>query len=278
MQIVNLRKTGGARMKDVNTYTIACQENDLVGYKTLKSANEVDPEDFVHVILSKVAKNKKVVVKIHEAKSPFASNEIMAMTALKGYRNTVKYVCDFTCQDNVDRWQKNVVSPQTFCIANGVANFHFIVMEYIHNGDLGDFFKTQQDTNILKSFFVQSALVIIELGSIYKIAHGDLNSGNILVAKTNKSSLTYNLFGTRTKVATFGVIPIFLDFGRCSKYEKHTRNKYDILQDVLLLFGIFSAWMQEDLKSKVRDFVANQLKSNKRDLPKLIEAIDVIFA
>ena len=120
-------------------------------------------------------------------------------------------------------------------------------------------------------------MVIIELGSIYKISHGDLNSGNILVATTDKTKVSYMILVKKLKVDTFGILPIFLDFGRCTLYDKNTKNKYDILQDVLMIFGVFSAWMHADLKAKVRDFVTDQLKTNKRDLLLLIDKIDTIF-
>jgi len=282
MQIINLRKTGGARMKDAHTYTVSCLENNLIGYKTLKSANEVDPEDFVHVILSKLSKETKVIVKIHEANSMFAKNEVMAMKALKEYRNTVHYICDFVCQDNIDRWQEPVKDAQKFCLfsenlSSKSVNLHFIVMEYIPNGDLSHLLRHLQDTDVLTSLFLQTALVIIELGSIYKICHGDINSGNILITTTKKSTLSYSILGKPMKIKTFGHVPIFLDFGRCSLYEKITKNKYDILQDVLTAFSVYSGWMQPDLKVKVRDFVTNELAVNKRDLMKLIERVETMF-
>lgn len=63
-----LAKRAGARFLDVATYLIDCENRDVQGIKTLKSAGEID--EFTHVLTSMLPKqNIPVVVKIHEANS-----------------------------------------------------------------------------------------------------------------------------------------------------------------------------------------------------------------
>ena len=255
----------------------------MTGYKSLKSADEVDPEDFVHVILTRLVhdKKKKLVVKIHEAGSMFASREIKAMKKFDGYRNTVQLVCDFVCQDDKARWQWPISKKTSFCNGsngNGSSLLHFIAMEYIHDGDLGEFLSRTRDCQVLASFFLQTTRVIIELGSIYKIAHGDINSGNIMVTTTKKARLAYNCMGNIVHVDPCGYIPVFLDYGRSTDYEDNTKNKRDILQDVLMAFHVYSNWMaSQKLKTNVRSFIQNEMNHNKRDLDKLVMHIKTMF-
>ena len=277
MNISYLPKTGGARMKDVSTFT--CKENDLIGISSIKTADEVDEEDFVHVLLSKIVRiNKKVVVKIHMAESIFAIKEVKALKTLSNYRNTVKYICDFTCMDNINRWQRPIdkSNKQKMC-SSGSNKLHFIVMEYIEDGDLATFLKEQtQHIDVLKSFFLQTAYTIIEIGKIYQLSQGDINSGNILVVKTSKSKLTYTVLDTKTIVKTYGFLPVFIDYGRSYFYEKNVKPNASIIDDILMAFNVYSRWLTSPkLQKHIIEFIANELRTNtKQDIARLLVNIE----
>ena len=55
--------------------------------------------------------------------------------------------------------------------------------EYIAHGDVSDFLRFPQESHVIKSIILQVACIIMQLASIYKIYHGDINSGNILIDK-----------------------------------------------------------------------------------------------
>ncbi len=251
-------------MKDASAYVVDCKANDLVAFKTIKSADEVDAEDFVHVALSKLVKqNKTIVVKIHEADTEFAVKEVKSMKTLAKYRNVVRYICSFECLDNFEKWIKPVKEDVRFC-TGGPQKLCFIAMEYIPDGDLTEFLRNHShDIKLVKSLLLQIAMVIVELGTIYKLCHGDINSGNILIAKTSKKNLTYQLFDEKYTLPTFGFIPIMLDFGHCREYEHRASNKKAILQDVLSAWSVFANWLPIYLEPIIRSFVGDELKTNK---------------
>jgi serine/threonine protein kinase len=280
-----LKKTGGSRLRDVRTYKLYCESNRLVGYKSLKSAHELSENEFTHVIMSKLKTLKDpVIVKMHEAGSPFAQRELAIMKLLMNTtieRNIVKYVCDFTCNDDKSRWEFDVTQPQKFCPPvpppGTITLLHFIVMEYIQDGDLVSFMKSSPSILQLRSLFVQCALVIIELGSIYRVRHGDLNSGNIMIKQTKQSSLTYSLNSTKYKVFTHGIMPVFIDFGR--GLEGRHVNKIDVYEDIMQLFFVMSNWVQDaNIKRRIREFVGRPfyIKSSSQ-WPHFIDNIQALF-
>ena len=74
--------------------------------------------------------------------------------------------------------------------------------EYIAHGDVSDFLKGNQEVSIIKSIILQVACITMQLASIYKIYHGDINSGNILIDITNEKYKLENL-----NVVISGVTP-----------------------------------------------------------------------
>lgn len=260
-----LSKKGGSRLRDVRTYKIECESNQMKAIQSLKAANELPESDFTHVALSKLKSlSKPIIVKMHEAGSPFATTELNILKILMNTpieRNIVKYLCDFTCEDDKSRWEFNIKQHQKFCpptLPQGTkTSLHFIALEYIPNGDIVDFFKSNPSPQQLSSLFVQCALTIIDLGKTYKIRHGDLYSGNILIKRTSKKLLVYSLNETPHSVETHGIIPVFIDFGRGSQ-GLHVR-KREIMDDIMKLFYVYSNWLDDaSLKTKVREFVSKE--------------------
>ena len=95
--------------------------------------------------------------------------ELELLQALKNYKNVVQY-----SNDDVRRWKLRITNPIIPC-NNGTNPMTFIVMEYIKNGDLETFLKSHLSLQQLKSLFLQTAYVFMELGFIYNVHHGDVN-------------------------------------------------------------------------------------------------------
>lgn len=268
MQFEKLSKKGGARMHDVQTYKIYCENKDIIGYKTIKSASEVADTDFTHVLLSKLGQiQKNVIVKIHEAHSLFAQRELHALKILSGTsfeRNSVKYICDFTCIDDKNKWINNIKKNISFC-TQGKDELHFIVMEYIENADLIDFFNNKPSIKEIKSLFIQTMLILMDLAFNYKIYHGDLNSGNILVRKTKKKTATYHINNKVHRINTYGINPILLDYGRGGIYKNNIDHN-EVMDDIMTIFYTFSTLIQNnELKLKIRLFIENNNTINFED-------------
>lgn len=276
MQMIHLPKTGGSRFENVATYKVVCDDpmSNLVLVESFKSSNEVGSHDriFTHVAKGILKKyGKECVVKILHVDNPFYDNEIKALEELKNYKNVVQYVCHFTCNDTKERWMEEIIkdTPVQPCLRDGKHHLGFIVLEYIPNGSVLDFFDSKPSVTTLKSLFIQTALVIMELGTKYKIFQGDLNYGNILLKRTKPhASMKYQIDDdTFVKINTLGIRPVLIDFGRGGFYEKHRKNTFNIMQDVILALSVYSNWITDDnktLKKKLLEVIVKHKQKSKK--------------
>lgn len=263
MRTVYLPKKGGARFKDVDTFKVVCENNDIIGINTLKAADEVGQgvNEFTHVLLSHLGQTQReVIVKMHDGQSRFIKHELKLLNRLQSFRNCVKLICDFSCKDDKNRWNKRITKPTTLCQTNANDHVHFLIMEYIKDGDLNEFIDhivklytsdPKQGMKLFKSLFLQISLGIMEMGTTYKIYHGDLNSGNILVYKTTQQIITYKVLDREYRMKTYGFYPVFIDFGRGGMYEKRPKNQTLIKEDISIIGNVLSAWIKDlDLSQK----------------------------
>ena len=173
-----LHKCSRSRITGMESYKINCGKNLLLGYHTIKAAEETSThkDDFVNIVLSRLRDyNKAVVVKIYDEDNFHLHIELNILQKVNGFRNTAYIICDFSCNDDkITKIKKQI----RFC-SNGFNRLHFFVYEYIAYGDVSDFLSKNNDVNIIKSLILQITCVIIQLASIYRIQHGELNNGNI---------------------------------------------------------------------------------------------------
>lgn len=276
-----LRKKNKSRFNDVDTILFvggnstieeSCKNNEIVGTKSIKSSEETGDEtnEFVHVILSVLKENElPIIVKIHDSNSFFVEKELFALNKLVNFENSVKKICDFSCVDDKKRWKNMINSPVTFC-NNKKNKLHFIVLEYIENGDIDVFFSKSHSNTILCSLFLQIELAIIKLALDYRISHGDLNSGNILISSTAKSRIHYRILDKEYRITSYGILPKFIDYGRCTKYVGKIYPSY-ILDDIYTILYILAIRIKdEELKSKFQEFIRDQSNTNTTDFHKII--------
>jgi serine/threonine protein kinase len=240
-----LPKCFRSRIYDMTTYKVNCGKNLLLGYKSIKSAEETSmhPDDFVHVIKSKLENyNEPVIVKIYDENNYHLHREIKILERINGYRNTALLICHFSCKDNKNNYFSKIIKPMKpirFC-ANGSQSLHYFVYEYIATGDISTFFTKNTHKDVVKSFTLQLTAVIIEFASIYRIYHGDINSGNIMVDTTEEKTLDYCIENETVTIETYGIIPKMIDYGRSRFYKDKTISPnivwYDII-DVLIVIN-----------------------------------------
>ena len=227
----------------METYKINCGKNNLYGYKSFKAAEETSmhKDDFVHVILSKLQDyDKPVVVKVYDANKLHLLLEKKILEKIRGYRNTARLICEFSCDDNKNNYITKLTKQINFC-ERGTNKLYFFVYEYIAHGDISDYLKKTRDVQIIKTLILQVVCIIIELATIYKVCHGDLNSGNILINTTDEKTLEYRIGDEIVVIESNGIIPIIIDFGR-SKFYAEPINNQDVWYDIIMFISLISGY------------------------------------
>jgi serine/threonine protein kinase len=266
MLFSHLLKQKRSRFNDVNTIKIEkntnCKNNKIVGIKSLKSSEEMgsDIDNFVSIIQSKLENyNNPVIVKIHDARNIMVLKELAAMRRLKGFDNVVKYICDFSCMDDKSRWANKINEPVTFC-NNKQDNLHFIVMEYVSNGDISEYVKKASLIEI-RSLLIQLVFTILILGTKYKMNHGDLNTGNILIQSTTKKRIVYQYRNKTYYVKSCGIMPVLIDFGRSSHFS--TIQYESIMDEIFTAINVCVLYIQDiHLKTAFQTFIHQQFIKN----------------
>ena len=263
--IEKIEKGSKSRIYDMETYKVNCGKNLLTGIKSIKSADETSmhENDFVHVLISELENyNKPVIVKVYDTKNFYLRREINILHALYSYRNTVDLICDFSCIDDKNRYFKNITNKIKFCRNNSSDNLHFFVYEYIKGGDISQYLHKNNNIDAIKSLILQTTCVIIELGSIYNIQHGDLNSGNVLVDETSDEIIDYMIDGEKIKIKSCGIIPKIIDFGR-SRFYKQSISM--IWFDIIIMISIIATYLDKSdilyasgIKDKLYEIVLNE--------------------
>lgn len=175
-----------------------------------------------------------VIIKVSDV-DLFLKREKLGLSAIEGFPHHAKIICDFTCNDNKSRWMKKLVSPTQLCI--GDEPLHFFVMEYIADGDIEKYIKGLTNKEHLRSIFAQIMYCFVELGQKYKIYHGDIHPGNILIDSTDDEYSTHIVNGDEVRVKTFGRVPKLIDFGRCGIFNTQP-------MDAAIIFELnFALWV-----------------------------------
>ncbi len=240
-----LPKTNRSRIFSMETYKINCGKNKLYGYKSYKGAEETSmhKDDFVHVVLSRLQDyDKPVVVKVYDANNSQLLLEKKILEKIRGYRNTPRLICDFSCDDNKNNYITKITKQIKFC-ERGTNKLHFFVYEYIANGDISDYLQKTRDIEVVKTLILQTVCVIIELATIYKVYHGDLNSGNILINTTDEKTLEYKIGDEIVVIESNGIIPIIIDFGR-SKFYREPINNQNIWYDIIMVISLINRYVK----------------------------------
>jgi serine/threonine protein kinase len=262
-----LSKTGGAGLRKVVTYRLACEEKDVTGIKSLKTGEETMYGDFGHVLQARLGNLKEpVIIKVFSASNfskPLLDTELEVLKRLRGthfQRNLARYICDFSCLDDERRWNDSIERNRRLCIENGHDELHFVVMEYIPSGDVMEFVKTANLKQV-KSFLTQLVLTYADLMMNFTLLHNDVHSGNILVRKTIRKTASYHLAGKLYRVKTEGVMPVLVDFG-LSKLpdagQKRIPNSYMISEMMLAVSAMGSAMNDMGLRTAPREFVSSR--------------------
>ena len=269
MTIQYLKKKGGARLKHVDTYKVICDDTSkfscITSFMNGHESNSGNNE-FSHIALAKYNKKDKFVIKVLSSECVYLQREIEILKTLQTYKHVVQYICHISCNDNRPRWIKNIDKPITPC-SQGKDPLTFIVMEYIENGGISEFLESSPTLQEIKSIFFQTTYILMELGFTYKIHHGDINSGNILLKNTKiNKTLTFNILGEIYKVESQGFRVVLIDFGRGYFYSNHSQKSIlvNVFEEIVAAFDIYTRYISNTkLKKKIKAILQEYMVSKK---------------
>lgn len=268
-----LSKTKGGRIPNLNTFKIACTEEDahakLIGFKSLKSPEETD--DFVHVVLKMETRPTTLVAKLQEP-GRLLSMELNIQKKLQYQSNIVHYICDFSCIFDSIIWKTPLRAPERFCVEKGTL-YHMILMEYIP-WDLANFLETQHyDETILQSLVQQVGLSLLEIHINHGISHNDIHRGNVLLDIDTPKDIVYTIGDFTKKVPTHGHEVVWIDFQRGNILEDvDTGTMCQLASDeVSLAFELMSKWVKPEYKDDLQKRMRNVMLS--KNIPELLDSI-----
>lgn len=225
-----LPKQKGGRLDSVSTFRTYCRDKietssqPTAWIKVRKTIKLPESEDlFGHVALAHVKNlSEDVVVKVYERTDMMLQKEKTILTVLNkhGLENVIRLICSFDC-DKEDKlvWYDKILKKRVLCGNTGKDKLSFLVMEYIPYGNITDFMSNNaMTTRNFKSFVKQACLFLLEIHYRFKIHHGDIHGGNLLIDICDESKIcSYRISKKIFQVKTHGVMPIFIDFGRASR-------------------------------------------------------------
>ena len=117
--------------------------------------------------------------------------------------------------------------------------------------------KNKKNIHAIKSIILQITCVIIQLATIYKIYHGDINSGNILIDTIDDKTIDYRIEDETFTIQTYGVMPKIIDYGR-SKFYKGDILPQDIWDDITVALGVIYNYIENaELKKNIYNISNN---------------------
>jgi serine/threonine protein kinase len=295
LSLKHLKKTRGGRLPNISTFKAFCDTHKnviptawLTVHETIKTPESEDY--FGQVAIASFIENRQnVVVKIYTKDDFMLQKELSILKNLtkNNICNIVKIICHFGCsRQNKLVWNDNVSGARPVCsgfTAQG-DDLHFLVLEYIPSGHIGDYFAKHSVSKVqYVSFVKQCVMCLLELYDSFGLHHGDLHHGNILVDVDTPKKNSYKIQGKIYQVETNGCEPIFIDFGRASKSSCGSRKSSSstsssscsksswvdeskinwTFQEILLLMQI--------LGNNIRD---DGLKNETRHIASMIQTLD----
>lgn len=181
------------------------------------------------------------------------------------------------CRERLTDWK---YIPRTLYNTEFNQDTQTIFTEYIDTGSL-TYVISHASPGELLSIFVETAHAIIDLGYTYKITHGTLFPGNILLKRLHDHIPITKTITHNKKTYTYvdhGIIPILTDFGRANigVYDVPQRSK--IIDDILILYLMYVDRMKnEELASELRQSLGNMMMKNLYHKARMREVFDWVF-
>lgn len=271
-----------------NKYHIDCNEieknpnlidiNNIVRYKNdvsilqgiIKNVKNVKKNKYRHIVV-KIGYSNKTLEKEYEIGN--------LLTGIPGYIN---YICLFSCYDN----SYDNPNPLKICTAEKKDNNlkKILLMPFINEGSLKGFKWSFNKFDILRSVVIQSIISTIVAFQKIGFIHGDFHLDNILLKKTKKIHIEYELETnsgiTKLKIPTNGYKIIIMDFEN-SWIFKDKKKGFELFWSNLYNMISRLNWDLEDEKKNKVNFlkladVISYIETQKEHKNSVINAVKLI--
>lgn len=230
---------------------------------------------------SNIKRNRHIVAKIGFSNKTLEKEFQIGnnLSIIPGYIN---YICLFDCYDN----SYDNPNPTKICTAEKKdSNMKkVLLMPYINDGSLKTFKWSLEKFDILRSVVIQAIISAIVAYQKIGFIHGDFHLDNILLKKTKKTFIEYELEtdkGLKTiKIPTNGYKIVIMDFenswifkNRMDGLELFWSNLYNMISRL--------NWDLEDESKNKVDFlklsdIISYIETNKRNKTSVNNAIKII--
>jgi thiamine kinase-like enzyme len=253
-----------------NKYHIDCNELEknpsilpIVFEKIILNKNDTTILQSILADKSITSKHKNIVVKIGKInktiEKEYKIGKYLENLNLTGFIN---YICLFNCYDNtfnnIELKIKNL--DKSLCSAKKDEDNlkSVVIMPYIQEGSIRNFKWNSDKYDVLKAVLLQTVMSVFIVYQLCGFLHNDLHLDNILIKKTKKEMLTYQLEDDKKEnvktinIETYGYKIVIMDFESSMLVIK---NKDGLRVYWNNLLNMFSR-LHYDLKNKDGDRVA----------------------
>lgn len=198
---------------------------DYCNKKVVNDKNTLDWLVAKNVILSgKVVQGMlnnemKVVIKIGADKSSI-DKEYDISKHLSVFPGFVRYICKFSCKDNLRKYRETWRPDVGFCDPNGPDKTNSIIMKYYPLGSMLKYTWTQDNFTVFKSLLKSVVETLLVANAEIGFLHRDLHLDNCLL-----------------KESKFGLKVDIIDFELSEIDENNKRDQKKIGQDFKKLFS-----------------------------------------
>ena len=130
--------------------------------------------------------NYKVVIKT--SLNDLIEKEYNMSNLIKNCKGFVKYICKFSCNDNLNKYIKEntEIIGDSFCQETGIKT-DYIIMPYYPLGNLTDYTWNKDNFNEFKRCLKEVVKNLLCAAKNYNFIHNDLHSDNIMLSRSFKN-------------------------------------------------------------------------------------------
>ncbi len=269
----------------------ACQQGGSVKFRLPCSEHiKNDPtwiqvKDFLstrefNILIANIRNFKQVVLKFGTTEETIKEYEI-GHTAFQHHTpNFIKFLCHFTCNDTIqDIQHRNFMINTSICKGDPSQTIGMIAMPYYPLGSINSYTWNRQNFPTLKNVIKQVVFALLLAYETFGFVHADFHVGNVLIRATKKTETIYGQY----RVATNGVYPMIMDFGRSRISETQPYFVYKDIQRFLnCIRGMDKSDLSLDcnLRKLVIHIQENTPVSDQiyQDMEEIIDNIQILYA